>query len=240
MPPRSRRLALDEIMTLLGAFGGSVALTWPLLVSPTDDAPWSGLPSSISGLGVLMLAWAAALAGAKGMLMLVDLIACCYTAASERRCRTVRRWSGTSRDSFDSQPSNRSLDANPEVEERGVPLVHGSPRSVLGAFGGARARPDGATPTEARDESLTVGLSSNGTRPCMRTRFAAFVDGGVAEAAARDTELSAGGESKAGDAGKPETKEEVLVAAGGPKALFASLEKALPDRVHVTRLTHPM
>ena len=174
------------------------------------------------------------------MLMLVDLLACCYTAASERRCRTVRRWSGTSRDSFDSQPSNRSLDANPEAEERGVPLVHGSPRSVLSAFGGARARPDGAAPTEARDESLTVGLSSNGTRPCMRTRFAAFVDGGVAEAAARDTELSAGGESKAGDAGKPEASEEVLVAAGGPKALFASLEKALPDRVHVTRLTHPM
>ena len=57
------------------------------------------------------------------------------------------------------------------------------------------------------------------SRPDMKARLEAFAD----------QVASAGGEAG-----------EMLVAAGGPQVLFASIKEMLPAQVHVQRLTHPM
>ena len=73
----------------------------------------------------------------------------------------------------------------------------------------------------AQPETLDVVLASNGARPDMRARVDAFVSDVVA--------------ARGGGA-----EEEMLVAAGGPKALLSSLRAALPSRLRMVGLTHPM
>ena len=90
--------------------------------------------------------------------------------------------------------------------------------AVCTTAAGDHAQPTTEMPSEeaAGASSLIVPLVSNGKRPCMKARLEAF---------ARPGEIEAG---------------EVLMAAGGPEALFATMEEALPAHVHVQRLTHPM
>ena len=67
--------------------------------------------------------------------------------------------------------------------------------------------------------SLTVPLTSNGARPDMKARLDHFAD--------KVTFAGCG-------------VKEMIVAAGGPGALFTSIKETLPAHVHVQRLTHPM
>ena len=88
------------------------------------------------------------------------------------------------------------------------------------------AQPTGvASGASSTGRSLIVPLASNGSRPCMNARLAAFVDYVNASRIAAGEEIQT---------------DDVIVAAGGPGILFASLEKTLPAHAHVQRLTHPM
>ena len=176
-PCGSRRVVIDELATLLGAFIGFVGITWPLIGAAADaPAPWSYKPTSISGMGALLLGWTCAMVGAWIALLLCDAVTYCSAARTSTRMAA----------------SSSSL-AQPTTE--------------ASSGGGASAN------------SLIVPLTSNGSRPDMKARLEAFAD----------QVASAGGEAG-----------EMLVAAGGPQVLFASIKEMLPAQVHVQRLTHPM
>ena len=56
MPCASRRVVTNELLTILGAFFGFIAVTWPLVGAAADaPAPWSYKPTAISGMGALLL-----------------------------------------------------------------------------------------------------------------------------------------------------------------------------------------
>ena len=77
---------------------------------------------------------------------------------------------------------------------------------------GATAFLDGNAAQGGRPPALSVPLASNGARPSMAACLAAF-----------------------------DTPGDMVVAAGGPEVLLASLDAELrPRRVRLTRLTHPM
>lgn len=170
MPCASRRVVTNELVTLLGAFFGFIAVTWPLVGAASDaPAPWSYKPTAISGMGALLLGWFCAMAGAWIALLLCDAITYCSAAMTNSAASTA-----------DLEISSEEVTTTP---------------------------------------SLVVPLTSNGTRPCMKARLENFAD-----------QLTfAGSDAK-----------EMLVAAGGPQALFASIKETLPAHVHVQRLTHPM
>jgi hypothetical protein len=170
LPCASHRVATDELATLLGAFVGFMAVTWPLIGAASDaPAPWSYKPTSISGMGALLLGWVCAMAGAWLAVLLCDAVAYCSAAMST-----------TASNSLDLEVSSGQ---------------------------------------DVRATSLSVPLTSNGSRPCMKARLEAFAEQVTSTGGAAD---------------------EMLVAAGGPQVLFTSITKTLPAGVHVQRLTHPM
>ena len=170
MPCASRRVVTNELLTILGAFFGFIAVTWPLVGAAADaPAPWSYKPTAISGMGALLLGWFCAMAGAWIALLLSDAITYCTAALTS------------------SAASSADLEIAPEEVT--------------------------TTP------SLTVPLASNGARPDMKARLESFAD----------QVTFAGCDAK-----------EMIVAAGGPEALFTSIKETLPAHVHVQRLTHPM
>ena len=171
MPCANRRVATNELVTLLGAFFGFIAVTWPLIGAAADaPAPWSYKPTSVSGMGALLLGWFCAMAGAWIALLLCDAITYCSAALTNTAASTAE----------DLEISSEEVTST---------------------------------------TSLIVPLTSNGSRPCMKARLEDFAD-----------QVTSAGS----DAG------EMLVAAGGPQALFISMKKTLPTHVHVQRLTHPM
>ena len=171
MPCASRRVATNELVTLLGAFFGFIAVTWPLVGAAADaPAPWSYKPTSVSGMGALLLGWFCAMAGAWIALLLCDAITYCSAALTNTAASTAE----------DLEISSEEVTST---------------------------------------TSLIVPLTSNGSRPCMKARLEDFAD-----------QVTSAGS----DAG------EMLVAAGGPQALFISMKKTLPTHVRVQRLTHPM
>ena len=84
------------------------------------------------------------------------------------------------------------------------------------------AEPESGVHAAAETPRLTVALASHGSRPKMRE----ILDDFAKEAAA------------AVSAAEPRPK--MMVAAGGPNALFGSLDEVMPDGMTYSRLTFPM
>ena len=76
-------MVTNELATILGAFFGFIIMTWPLIGAARDaPAAWSYLPTSISGMGALLIGWISAIAGAWLALLLLDGIAYCGSRAT--------------------------------------------------------------------------------------------------------------------------------------------------------------
>ena len=83
-PRTGRSVVANELSTMVGAFLGFVALTWPLVGAAAEaPAAWSYYPTSISGMGALLLGWVGALAGARAALLGCDAASClCATLSA--------------------------------------------------------------------------------------------------------------------------------------------------------------
>lgn len=79
----SRRVVINELATLAGAFVGFMAVTWPLVGAAANvPAPWSYQPTAISGMGALLLGWGCAMAGAWLALLVCDAMGYCSAAVT--------------------------------------------------------------------------------------------------------------------------------------------------------------
>ena len=221
MPTHSRHLASDEVATLLGALGGFVGVVWPLLVMSGPDrsrgGPLSEKPTLISGTGMLLLAWIGALAGARVALLVADL------AVLLRFEVCIRR-----HEPFNPAVREVSLSGSLDgSDERRSSLSGASPRSPDRAHTSTSGSADASA---AEYAALTVTLASNGSRPDMGARLAAFA-AQLSDHASDAVDASETGEAE---------PREMLVAAGGPRVLLANLQAALPAHLSLASLTHPM
>lgn len=121
----SRHMAVDEILSILGAFVGFISVTWTLVGAAADaPAPWSYKPTAVSGMGALLLGWVCALAGAWLALLICDAFMYCYSATMARRGATSA--SGT------AQPPDLSAEAAP-ANSLIVPLTSNGTRPCVRA-----------------------------------------------------------------------------------------------------------
>ena len=168
----------------------------------------------------MLLAWVCALAGAWIALLLCD-------GATSFHAALARRHKGQGVTSSMTTSSEASRSREGSAQDGGSPA---SPEATPAATDEAEAAATCACPC------MRVTLASHAARPDVKSLLTAFAEEELASYAARDK-----GEEDAPEVSLAARRErELLVAAGGPKVLLATIAAALPSNGRLTRLTHPM